>query len=339
MKKLKQILKRIIFKHPKYLASPKWQGSGLLNVGVICNEAFPQAKWEELLNARFKDCARFCNIIFIKNKIEKYALAQNINVYFTDWLDEKYLSFAQSLKWVHFARSGIEFLEGVDMPGVIVTTSAGISSKYVAEYALAMILMFLRRIDIAIANQINYKWEQTSILSHTNSIDEITVGICGLGNNGKAAANLCKKAGFRVVGFDKKEPIDFSSLDVFLNGGQFDEFVKMSDFIVICVPLNKSTANMFGASQFSIMKSNAYIINTSRAGIIDEAALRKALNAGKIAAASTDVLPKEPCSWWYFLRRNKNFVITPHIAGNIKLVAREIQSDFIEKLKDYIQKK
>jgi len=325
-----------LFRHASFI---KWPDNGLLNVGIIYDETFTLQTWEESLRDNFGEYGKFCNIIFIKNKIHKYILAPGINIYFTGWLDKNYINLAQNLKWVYIASSGIEFLENVDTTGIKITTSGGICSKYVAEYVLTIIMMFLRRIDIAIVNQTKCKWEQKDILSRTRSIEAVTVGICGLGKNGQETANLCKKTGFRVVGFDKNDKTHLQSVDLFFDGANFENFIKASDFIVICLPLDKSTESLFSSKQFDVMKKDGCIINVSRAGIIDEKALRRWLNKNIIAAAATDVLPKEPCSMLYFLRKSKNLLVTPHIAGNINLISREIQADFINKLKNYVNQR
>lgn len=334
---MKKNIKKIIIKYIGRLISIKWPDNRLINVGIGCSKTFSTQNWNKLLDENFTEHKKFCNIIFLQNKLHKYLLAKNINIYFTDWLDGEYLYFAQNLKWVHFPQVGIEFLDRIDTKAIEITTSAGLCSRHVAEHALSLILMFLRRLDIAIIDQTRGRWSQKNILSSIRLIEKTTIGICGLGNNGREVAVICKKIGFRVIGFDKNDSHKENYLDEFFDEKKFEDFLKNADFIVICLPLNKETLGKFSLKEFRVMKRNAFIINVSRSSVLNEKDLKEALNKNIIAGAAIDVLSKEPPQrLWSFLQRNKNLIITPHVAGNINLITKEIQIDFINRLKKYV---
>ena len=337
MGKLKITAKRLIIKYGRRLTSLKWPDNGLLNVGIICDGGFSSQEWQNALESNFKDYEKFYNVVFIKNRLQKYILSENINIYFTSWLDKEYLNSAKNLKWVHFPQAGLEFLGDADMKNIKITTSVGLSSKHIAEHVLSFIFMFLRRLDIAIINQIKGQWKQKDILPEIRPMEGITIGICGLGNSGRKVASICKRIGFKVVGFDKQAAVEVDHLDALFNRDKFENFLKEADFVIICLPLNSETLGMFGLKEFQLMKRNAFLINVARGDIILEKDLKEAIKRKIIAGAALDVLSKEPPRY----RRNslqncKNIVITPHVAGNIHSINKEIQLDFINKLKNYI---
>jgi glyoxylate reductase len=106
------------------------------------------------------------------------------------------------------------------------------------------------------------------------------------------------------------------------NGAEYrskEELLRESDFLSIHVPLNRETRNSIGAKELAMMKSTAFLINTSRGGVVEEGALVEALRAGTIAGAGLDVFEKEPIEVDNPLIKMKNVVLTPHIgSGSIE---------------------
>jgi phosphoglycerate dehydrogenase-like enzyme len=105
------------------------------------------------------------------------------------------------------------------------------------------------------------------------------------------------------------------------------------------VPLTESTRLMVGANVFEAMKSTAYLINVSRGGVVDEAALLHALQTGQIAGAATDVFEAEPLPADSPLWKLPNLIISPHIAGNTADYNEKAAALFIENLKNYLARK
>ena len=103
-----------------------------------------------------------------------------------------------------------------------------------------------------------------------------------------------------------------------MNGAEYrsmEELLRESDFVSVHVPLNKETRNSIGAKELAMMKPTAYLINTSRGGVVDERALVEALRGGVIAGAGLDVFEKEPIEMDNPLIGMKNVVLTPHIGS------------------------
>jgi phosphoglycerate dehydrogenase-like enzyme len=98
----------------------------------------------------------------------------------------------------------------------------------------------------------------------------------------------------------------------------FDEVLQQADVVTLHVPLTAETRHLIGAAEIAQMKRGAYLINTARGGLIDEAALERALRSGHLAAAALDVFEREPVPADHPLSRLKNVVLTPHISAGTR---------------------
>lgn len=136
-----------------------------------------------------------------------------------------------------------------------------------------------------------------------------TIGIVGFGSIGRAVAAIARAFGMNVIAYTRT-PREEEGVRMV----SFEELLAQSDVISVHCPLTAQTEKMFDADAFAAMKDGAVFINTSRGGVLDEAALRAALEAGKPAAAAVDVLTTEPMSADCPLLGAPNLLITPHVA-------------------------
>ena len=189
--------------------------------------------------------------------------------------------------------------------GIRLASTSGTNASAVAELTLLLTLGTLRRIPEAISNVRSERWVSVT----GRLLQGKTVGLVGVGHVGKAFNRLLQPFGCLVLGFDvlttRVDGISFVALDQLLGA---------SDVVCIHVPLTDETKGMIGARQLGLMKKDSVLVNTSRGGVIDEAALLAALVSQKIAAAGLDVLETEPPLSWE-LAHHTNVFTTPHIAG------------------------
>ncbi len=140
-----------------------------------------------------------------------------------------------------------------------------------------------------------------------------TLGIIGLGRNGGAVARKVRGLELRVLAYDPHKPQErFAAVSAEAVG--FEELLGMSDYVSLHVPLNAETRNMIGARALVRMRPTAYLINTSRGGVVDEHALAEALTGGKLAGAGLDVLRDEPPPSGHPLVGFPNCLVLPHSA-------------------------
>lgn len=210
-------------------------------------------------------------------------------------------------------------LEAAKQRGVMVANTPGVLNEAVAEHAVTLMLAAGRRVVEAdlFARKGKYKgWAPMLFLG--NSIFAKTVGIVGLGRIGSRVAHMVSNGfGAKVIYYDLRRNEDFER--EFPNGSieykqSVDEVLRKADFVSIHLPLTDKTRHIINKEKIAIMKPGAFLVNTSRGPIIDEAALAEALKEGLIKGAALDVFEFEP-KITRALTKLSNVVLTPHIAS------------------------
>lgn len=199
--------------------------------------------------------------------------------------------------------------------GLPVSNTPGVLTETTADLAWTLLMASARRIAEADRFQRagKYKgWAPMLLLGQ--DIYGKTLGIVGFGRIGEAVARRAKGFDMRVVYFDafRRKPEEEKKLGVeYL---PFDDLLRQADFVSIHVSLDETTHHMFSTKQFSLMKSTAHLVNSSRGPVVDERALVEALKAKKIAGAGLDVFEYEP-EMAPGLAELDNVTIVPHIAS------------------------
>ena len=199
--------------------------------------------------------------------------------------------------------------------GIEVIPATGANALAVAEYVIATAMLMLRGAYAASAEVAGGEWPRTR-LSNGREIAGKALGVVGLGGIGRLTATLARGLGMRVVGCDPDLP---PSSAVWAEEGvvcaELDAVLRDADVVTLHVPATPRTRHLIDASRLAGMKPDAVLINTSRGGVVDEAALAAALRAGKLAGAALDVFELEPLLAGSPLTNCPNLILTPHIAG------------------------
>ncbi len=185
-------------------------------------------------------------------------------------------------------------------------------SVSVAEMVFAHMFALARRISEADASMKAERWEKKKLKGI--ELWRKTIGIIGFGRIGVEVAKRAKALGMSVLAYDVVD-IDARCKEVGAERATFDKMIEESDFITVHVPLLPQTRGLIGRAEFAKMKNTAFIINTARGGVVDEAALLEALNEGEIAGAGLDVFETEPPTDWTLVKHPR-VVATPHIASS-----------------------
>jgi len=206
---------------------------------------------------------------------------------------------------------------------VINASEAAISA--VSELVIGLMMCLCRKIMLADSEMRKGNWIKKSLMG--TELNGKYLGIVGVGSIGRNTARIAKALRMNLIGYDTI-PInqDFVK-EVGLIKTDLDTLIESSDYITCHVPITAETRHMFDANRLSKMKPSAYIINTSRGGVIEENALYEALKAGKIAGAALDVFEIEPPVNRLLLEL-PNVVSTPHI-GAQTLEAQRLASTVI----------
>jgi D-3-phosphoglycerate dehydrogenase len=228
-------------------------------------------------------------------------------------------------------RAGIG-LDNIDVAaarekGIQVENTPAATSISVAEHALGLMLDAVRNHGRANLSMKEHKWEK-KILSGTELYGK-TLGIIGLGRIGQEVARRALAFGMTVVAYDVIEV----KTDLDVKQVSLEELIAQADLITLHIPLTEETKHMISDAQFGKMKDGVVIINASRGGTVDEEALLRALESGKVRAAALDVFEKEPPDD-FALIDNPNVVATPHIGAAAKEGQKRAGIEVVKILKE-----
>ncbi len=201
----------------------------------------------------------------------------------------------------------------------------------VAEYVVAAMLDLSRTLREANDDVRAGNWDRRRFTG--TEIHGKTLGLVGVGEIAQRVARRADAFGMRVVGYDPYvAPYDYPVIETGVELMNLDDLLEASDFVSLHVPLNPGTRGLFSLPTLRKMKQDAWLINTSRGGVIDEVDLCRALDEGLIGGAVLDVLEQEPVPADSPLLEQENVVLTPHTAGLTEeaqvntsvMVAREV---------------
>jgi phosphoglycerate dehydrogenase-like enzyme len=227
-----------------------------------------------------------------------------------------------SFKLVQVTGAGVDRLDQAALTrlGIPVANVAGGSNSAVAEYAVTAASMLLRRFawadaEIKVGNYAKFRTRM--VADNLAGIEGLLVGVVGFGTIGRAVARAFVNIGARVCFFD---PATTDSQGIEAWAASLDDLLATSDVVSLHVPLLPATQNLIGARELARMKPGAVLIQGSRGGIVDEAALAVSLNSGRLGGAAVDVYSTEPPAPDNPLLKlpgeaASRLLLTPHIAG------------------------
>jgi len=214
------------------------------------------------------------------------------------------------------ARAGVGLdnidVEAATRQGVVVVNAPTGNTMAAAEHTIAMMLALARHIPQANAKLKAGVWQRSDYMGI--ELRGKTLGVVGLGNVGSEVARRAQAFNMRLIGYDPFVSADYArNLSVELVS--LEQLLKESDFITLHLPLTSQTKLMIGAKELHKVKPAVRIINCARGGLIDEEALLKAVETGKVAGAAVDVFVKEPVTDSMLFQCDK-IIVTPHLGAS-----------------------
>ena len=244
--------------------------------------------------------------------------ADGILTLLTEKVDAEFLDAAgPQLKVVANVAVGYN---NIDVPacearGVVATNTPRVLTETTADTAFGLMLMVTRRFgegERVIRSQTPWQWGMFYLLGM--GLQGKTVGIVGMGQIGVAMARRAKAFGMSVVYADDYDPPAAALEGLDARKVTLDELLRVSDVVSLHCPYLPSTHHLLSTEQFALMKHTAFVVNSARGPIIDEAALVAALEAGEIAGAGLDVFENEPAVHPGLLSM-ENVVLLPHLGS------------------------
>jgi len=247
---------------------------------------------------------------------------------------EKILAAAGNLKVVGRAGIGIDNIDlaAATAKGVIVMNTPYGNSITTAEHAIAMLLALARQLPAADVSTQAGKWEKSKFMGV--EVTGKTLGVIGCGNIGSIAANRALGLHMRVLAYDPFLS-DERAADLNVEKVKLDELFKRADFISLHTPLTDKTRHIIDAKAMKKMKKGVRIINCARGGLIDEKALKKALESGHVGGAALDVFEQEPATK-NLLFGTPNVICTPHLGAATTEAQENVAVQVAEQMADYL---
>ncbi len=249
------------------------------------------------------------------------AGSQGLVTMLTDRVDDELLAAAgPDLRIVAHYAAGFDTVdvEAATRRGVVVTNTPDVLTEATAEFTFALILGLTRRVvagDRFLRRGGEWSWAPTFMLG--SGLEGRTLGIVGLGRIGAAVARLGGAFGTRVVYTNESGPRP----DVALDWLPLEHLLASSDVVTLHCPLTPETHHLIGRDALRAMRPEAFLVNTARGPLVDEAALAEAVQAGEIAGAALDVFEREP-EVEPLLLELENVVLAPHL-GSATVEARD----------------
>jgi len=237
------------------------------------------------------------------------------------------------LRWAQAMSAGVEgWMALPDLPQALTLTCArGTHTESMPENIMAALFYAAKPVRIAVENQKSAKWVNTVPQPLTGK----TLGILGLGRIGARVCHYARAFDMKVIAWSQNMTADAAAA-VGATRVEKDELMRASDVLSLHVVLSERTRGLLGERELALMKPTAYLVNTARAALVQEAALMDALRNKRIAGAALDVLHVEPLPDAHELRGMDNVVLTPHLGYTIEERLRLFHGKTVESIEAFV---
>jgi D-3-phosphoglycerate dehydrogenase len=245
------------------------------------------------------------------------------------------INSADKLKIIGRAGVGLDNvdIDAASKKGVIVVNTPGGNTISTAEHTFSMMLALSRSIPQADLSMKKGEWERKKFMGV--ELYGKTLGIVGLGRIGTEVAKRALSFDMKVVAYDPYLSFE-KAKDLGIESVDLEGLLKQSDYITVHTPLTEDTKHVISDKQFEIMKKGVRVINCARGGIIDEAALMKAIESGKVSGAALDVYEEEPPVKDSKLLKSDKLVLTPHLGASTEEAQVNVAIDIANTARDIL---
>jgi D-3-phosphoglycerate dehydrogenase len=244
------------------------------------------------------------------------------------------LAAATNLKVIGRAGIGVD---NVDVPastarGIVVMNTPFGNSITTAEHAISLLLALARQLPAANASTHAGKWEKSKFMGV--ELTGKTLGIIGCGNIGSIVADRARGLKMKVIAYDPFLTAERAT-ELGVEKLELAQLFPRADFITVHTPLTDQTRNVIDAKTLALCKKGVRIINCARGGLVDEAALKAALDSGHVAAAALDVFVEEPAKQ-HPLFGYENVICTPHLGASTNEAQENVALQIAEQMSDFL---
>ena len=241
------------------------------------------------------------------------------DVAFSSRITREHFAAATRLRWVHSPAAGIGAMLFPEMvrSDVVMTNSRGNSSVTIAEHVIAVTLALFRDLPLAWRRQSEKVWAQNEFDAGASirTLRGARMLVVGLGSIGGETARLASALGATVVGIRRTDAATSGPVREVHTPEQLPAQLPSADVVVLAAPQTAATVHLIGERELALMKDAAILVNVSRGKLVDEPALVRALESGRLRGAALDVFEHEPLDPASPLWHRPDVVITPHVSG------------------------
>ncbi len=233
------------------------------------------------------------------------------------------------------SRWGVGY-DSIDVPaatknGIIIAYTPGMTDEAVADFAFALLLGMVRHVAEGHQSMREGRW----VRAWGHDLAGKTIGILGFGRIGQAVARRARGFGLRLIACDRRARPEAEAAGVQMVS--FDELLAQSDFLTLHAPMVPENRGLIRETELRKMKPSAYLVNTARGPLVDEAALLRALREGWIAGAALDVYAEEPLPANHPFRSAPNLLLSPHQASSSRETGERVSLAAAEAIIDLMQ--
>lgn len=220
---------------------------------------------------------------------------------------------AGRLKWIQSSAAGLDhcLVPGVIESEIIVSSASGLFAPQVAEQTFALLFGLLRRLPVFFRAEARRDFTRRP----TDDLRGKTVGLVGLGGNGRMIARMLRPWQVRVIATDYFPEDSPDYVSELWAADDLARLLRQSDIVILTLPLNQQTVGLFDQERLSQMRHGSYLINVARGAIVRESALVDSLDSGQLAGAGLDVTEVEPLAASSLLWDDPRVLITPHVGA------------------------
>lgn len=256
-------------------------------------------------------------------------------------LPKAVLENVPNLKYIGVLATGYNIID-VDTAkdlGIVVSNVPIYGTQAVGQFTMALLLELCHHVGDHNTAVKNGDWTNSKDFCFWNSplieLSGKTLGIIGFGRIGQATAKIAQAFGLHILAYNRSQDLRLESET--LKYVALDKLLEQSDFVSLHCPLTESTEGLINSKSIAKMKDGAFLINTSRGGLIVEDDLKKALNSGKLAGAAVDVVSTEPIKRDNPLLEADNIIITPHIAWASREARARLMQTTVENIEAFLE--
>lgn len=249
------------------------------------------------------------------------------------WAENTAELLATGVAWLHFVATGIDGVEFDELPpGLLITNSRGASAIPISEWVLAVMLAFEKHLPDTWIHEVPDNWRADA---HLGTLHGQRLAIVGFGSIGSAVARRALPFGMTVRALRRTDaPLDVAAVE---RVDQLAQVLEDADHVVIAAPLTAATRHLIDADAFAMMKPGVHLVNIARGGLVDQDALRAALDDGTVAMASLDAVDPEPLAAGHWMFDHPKVRLSAHDSWSWPGANDVILERFVTNLRAYVE--